>query len=216
MYAKFGIFREDEVDLKAYKGTREQGRPQYKLKPLEIVFKISGEVFPRMTICKNANSHKFEAVNHEFETYQNYLKIDIFDFKDVLDNLNNFGDLQFWDIQQRYNYALGIVDGTIYQMFKYDLTRKIAENADVNIQLLRFDITLRVDNTDNIIRIKRWLAVNKRFFAGMPKEVLKIDLLYNELNSMVINEINNLMINDDKNAALLVDTLMEDWRSHHR
>ena len=99
-------------------------------------------------------------------------------------------------------------------MFKYDLPEKIKGNANANIQLLRFDITLRVDNTDNIIRIKRWLAVNKRFFA--PKEVLKIDLLYNELNSMVINEINNLMINDDKNAALLVNTLMEDWRSYHR
>lgn len=178
----------------------------YKLKPLEMFFKINGEVFPYTTIYENTNSHKFEAVN-------DYLKIDIFDFKDALDN---FSDLHFWDIQRRYKNILDDIERYINKIFEYVLSKKIKENVDDNVHLLRFDITLRVDNTDNIIRIKRWLAVNKRFFAGMPKEVLKIDLLYNELNSMVINEINNLMINDDKNAALLVDTLMEDWRSHHR
>ena len=176
----------------------------YKTKPLEIFFEVNGEVFPYATIYKNTNNHKFEAV-------KNYFKIDIFDFKDAIDN---FGDLHFWDIRQRYNYILDKVEDYMYQIFQSVLFKKNKENADDNIHLLRFDITLRVDNTDKIIR--RWFTVHKGCYINQPSEVVKINSKYNELNSTVINEINNLIINDDKNAALLVDTLMEDWRSHHR
>lgn len=75
----------------------------YKAKPLEIFFEVNGEVFPYSTIYKNTNNHKFEAV-------KNYFKIDIFDFKDALDN---FGDLHFWDIRHRYNYILSSVESNM-------------------------------------------------------------------------------------------------------
>ena len=99
----------------------------------------------------------------------------------------------------------------IFWILEYIISKGIKGDSDDKVHLLRVDITLRVDNTDKIIR--RWFTINKSYFFGLPREVLKYDSKYNELEIMVINEINNLMINDNEKAALLIDTLMGDWES---
>ena len=173
----------------------------YKTKPLEIFFKINGKEFRYATIYKNTNSHKFEAV-------KNYFKVDIFDFKDAIDN---FGDLHFWNMRCEYTYMLDCVMEYIRWAFMYAFSEESKKNAYSSKYLLRVEITLRVDNTDKII--SKWFTFCEGYFNGQPSEVLKIDSQYDELKSTVINEINNLMINDNENAALLVDSWMEYWKA---